>query len=254
MINNPQIAPKLPHEGDAPNHVAVIMDGNGRWAKARGLPRQLGHREGVEAVRRTVRAAIDQGVGYLTIYSFSSENWNRPKTEVDDLMGLIRLFIRSDLASLHEANVKIVVIGERDGIDPDLMKLIDDSCHTTKDNTGLTLVIAFNYGSRGEIAKAARALAYDAAKGDIDPASITTDAITSRLDTNGIPDPDVLIRTSGELRLSNFLLWQLAYTEFVFLDVLWPDFNADHFSKVIEEYLARERRYGGRPKQRQAVP
>lgn len=228
-----------------PRHVAIIMDGNGRWAAERGLPRTWGHRQGVEAVRRTVRAARDRGIGFLTIYSFSSENWSRPLAEVDDLMGLLRRFIKSDLAELHQSNVRIVVIGERDRVDPELMALIDEARELTSQNTAFTLVIAFNYGSRAEITKAARALAQKAARGELDPADIAPEHLSESLDTAGIPDPDLLIRTSGEMRLSNFLLWQTAYTEFVFLDAYWPDFGAELLDEAIKSYHARDRRYGG---------
>jgi undecaprenyl diphosphate synthase len=199
-----------------PRHVAIIMDGNGRWAAERGLPRALGHRSGVEAVRRTVQAAIDLSIPYLTLYSFSSENWSRPQDEIDDLMGLMKRFIRRDLADLHQNNVRVMVIGERENIDPEMRALIDEACELTRDNTSLTLVIAFNYGARSEITRAARRLAEDVAAGKLAPADITSELMSQTLDTGGVPDPDVLIRTSGECRLSNFLLWQCAYTEFVF--------------------------------------
>lgn len=221
------------------------MDGNGRWARQRGLPRTLGHREGVEAVRRTVRAALDLGIPYLTIYSFSSENWSRPRDEIDYLMGLMKRFIRRDLAELHEANVSIRVIGERDRVDPELLALIDEATELTRDNTRLTLVIAFNYGGRNEIVRAAGRLAAEVAAGQLDPAKIDTREFDRALDTGGVPDPDLLIRTSGEMRLSNFLLWQSAYAEFVFLDTYWPDFGQEHLEAAITEYHGRERRYGG---------
>jgi undecaprenyl diphosphate synthase len=228
-----------------PRHVAVIMDGNGRWAEARGLPRFAGHTAGVEAVRRTVRASIELGVQYLTIYSFSTENWSRPETEVTFLMGLMRRFIRSDLAELHKNGVRIRLIGERDRVDPDLLTLMDEAVEITCRNTALTLVIAFNYGGRGEIAKAARKLAMQVAAGKLAPDAITADAICAALDTADIPDPDLLIRTSGEERLSNFLLWQLAYAEFLFLDVLWPDFDKAHLERALQEFRSRDRRFGG---------
>ncbi len=240
-----------------PRHVAIIMDGNGRWAEAQNLPRKMGHREGVEAVRRTVQAAIEQKIPYLTIYSFSSENWSRPQAEINDLLGLMKLFIRRDLTKLHDANVRIIIIGERTGFDAELMKMIEESSIKTRNNTGLTLVIAFNYGSRFEITKAARELAREVKIGTLNPEDITPERLGSRLDTTGIPDPDLLIRTSGEMRLSNFLLWQCAYTEFVFLDVNWPDFNATHLSQAIAQYRARDRRFGGRPAElpsKQALP
>lgn len=227
-----------------PHHVAIIMDGNGRWAEQRGLPRSVGHRTGVEAVRRTVRAAMELGVQYLTIFSFSSENWSRPASEINDLMGLMKRFIRRDLAELHQNGVRITVIGERAGVDPELLGLIDEAVTLTALNTALNLVIAFNYGSRAEIAKAARRLAERAIEGKITPKDITPDALAAALDTCGVPDPDLLIRTSGELRLSNFLLWQSAYTEFVFLDAYWPDFGRELLEKAIDEFRKRDRRFG----------
>ncbi len=228
-----------------PRHVAIIMDGNGRWARERGLPRTLGHRQGVEAVRRTVRAAIDLKISYLTIFSFSSENWKRPLEEIDDLMGLMKRFIRRDLADLHKAGVRIRMIGERQQVDSELMSLIDEAVEVTSNNTVMTLVIAFNYGSRGEIAKAARRLAENVACGALKPEEVTVELIAATLDTADIPDPDLLIRTSGEMRLSNFLLWQTAYTEFVFLDTYWPDFDKAVLVRAIEDFGARERRFGG---------
>ena len=230
---------------DVPRHVAIIMDGNGRWAKERGLPRSIGHRQGVEAVRRTVRAAIEIGISYLTIYSFSSENWSRPADEISDLMGLMKRFIRRDLAELHREGVKVRVIGERQHVDPELMALIDEAVILTKDNTKLTLVIAFNYGARAEIAKAARRIAEAVQAGELAPGDIDAGRIGDMLDTAGIPDPDLLIRTSGEMRLSNFLLWQTAYTEFVFLDTYWPDFDRTVLEGAIAQYQARDRRFGG---------
>jgi len=228
-----------------PRHIAIIMDGNGRWAEQRGLPRSVGHRMGVEAVRRTVRAAIELGVQYLTIYSFSSENWSRPASEIDDLMGLMKRFIRRDLAELHQNGVSIRVIGERSGVDAELLQLIDDAVALTSDNRALNLVIAFNYGSRAEIAKAARRLAEQALAGTLAPQDITPELLNEALDTQGVPDPDLLIRTSGELRLSNFLLWQAAYTEFVFLDAYWPEFGRELLERAVDEYRKRDRRFGG---------
>jgi undecaprenyl diphosphate synthase len=226
-------------------HIAIIMDGNGRWAVARGLPRSVGHRMGVDAVRRAVRAAIELGIPFLTIYSFSSENWSRPASEVMDLMGLMKRYIRRDLAELHQSGVRIRIIGERDRIDHDLVSLIDEAVALTSGNTTLNLTIAFNYGSRTEIAKAARLLAEDVAAGRIAAAEVTADALSAKLDTGGLPDPDLLIRTSGEVRLSNFLLWQAAYTELVFLDVLWPDFTREHMQQAIATFQSRDRRFGG---------
>ena len=228
-----------------PRHVAIIMDGNGRWAAERGLPRAIGHRSGVEAVRRTVRAASELGIAYLTIYSFSSENWSRPADEIDDLMGLMRRFIRRDLAELHQSNVRIRVIGERDRVDRKLMEMIDEAVDLTSQNTGLTLIIAFNYGSRVEITKAARRLAEDVAAGRLAPADITPERLGEALDTQSLPDLDLLIRTSGEMRLSNFLLWQAAYAELVFVDANWPDFGRELLEQAIGEFRSRARRFGG---------
>jgi undecaprenyl diphosphate synthase len=229
----------------APAHVAIIMDGNGRWAAKRMLPRFEGHRRGVEALRRTVRAAGDLGIGYLTVYSFSSENWSRPKSEVDDLMGLLKRFIRNDLADLHASNVRVRVVGERSRLDGEIAGLLAEAEELTYRNTGLTLIVAFNYGSRQEIAGAARRLAEAVAAGRLDPATITPERFAAELDTAGIPDPDLVIRTSGEQRLSNFLLWQAAYAEFVFLPILWPDFDRTALEGAIAEYSARDRRFGG---------
>jgi len=228
------------------------MDGNGRWASRHGLPRSVGHRKGVEAVRRTVRAAIELGIPYLTLYSFSSENWSRPVEEIDDLMGLMKRFIRRDLAELHQAGVRIRVIGERHNVDPELMTLIDEACELTSCNKALTLVIAFNYGARAELAKAARRLAEEVAAGRIKPEAITVEALSGALDTADIPDPDLLVRTSGEMRLSNFLLWQVAYTEFVFIDACWPEFGRELLEEAIARFRARDRRFGGRPKRSMA--
>jgi undecaprenyl diphosphate synthase len=229
----------------APVHVGIIMDGNGRWAKARGLPRIEGHRRGVEAVRRAVRSAIDLGLRYLTIYSFSAENWSRPAEEVSDLMSLLKRFIRNDLAELHQHNVRVRVIGVRRNLSSDVSALLNEAEELTRGNDGLTLVVAFNYGGRQEIAEAARRLALDAAAGRIDPATIDVATLGARLDTAGIPDPDLVIRTSGEQRLSNFLLWQAAYAELVFLPIYWPDFDHAAFEAALAEYAARERRFGG---------
>ena len=229
----------------AVRHIAIIMDGNGRWAAERGLPRVEGHRQGVESVRRTVDAALDLGITHLTLFSFSSENWTRPKQEINDLFGLLRRFIRRDLADLHKNGVKIRVIGTRAGLAPDLLRLIDDAVELTKNNTALNLIVAFNYGARDEIARAARRVAEAAADGSLAPSEVTEDRFASYLDTADLPDPDLLIRTSGELRLSNFLLWQLAYAEFVFIDTYWPDFNREHLEAAIDEFHRRNRRFGG---------
>jgi undecaprenyl diphosphate synthase len=229
-----------------PAHVAIIMDGNGRWAKQRGLPRLAGHKAGVDALRKTVRAADELGVQWLTVYAFSSENWSRPQAEVSDLMGLLKIFIRRDLAELHKNGVRVLIIGERDGLQPDIRKLLEEAEALTAANTALNLVIAFNYGARDEIVRAARKIAEGAAKGLIDPATFDADQFGRYLDTADMPDPDLVIRTSGELRLSNFLLWQAAYSELVFLPCYWPDFNRDHFAAAIRSFGARDRRFGGR--------
>jgi len=232
-------------EAGVPAHVAIIMDGNGRWAQKRHLPRAEGHRRGVEALRRAVRAAAARGVRYLTIYSFSSENWRRPASEIADLMNLLKLFVRRDLSELHRANIRVRILGERTDLKPDIAALLDETESVTRDNTGLTLIVAFNYGSRQEIVRAARRLAEDVATGRIAPDAIDADAFAARLDLAGVPDPDLIIRTSGEQRLSNFLLWQAAYAELVFLPVLWPDFDEATFDEALAEFARRERRYGG---------
>jgi undecaprenyl diphosphate synthase len=230
---------------DVPRHVAIIMDGNGRWAAARGLPRVEGHRRGVEALRKTVRAAGEMGIRCLTIFSFSSENWQRPASEVRDLMGLLRRFIRNDLAELHASNVRVRVIGARADLDPDIRRLLEEAEELTRGNDGLVLLVAFNYGARDEIARAARSIAQDVATGTLTPEDVTEELIGARLDASDIADPDLIIRTSGEQRLSNFLLWQAAYSELVFLPVYWPDFDRAVLEQAIEEYRRRERRFGG---------
>jgi len=229
----------------APRHVAIIMDGNGRWAAARGLPRVEGHRRGVEALRKTVRAARDLGISYLTIFSFSSENWSRPPSEIKDLLGLLRRFIRNDLADLHKSNVRVRIIGERDDLDRDIRLLLQEAEDLTRNNDGLMLVVAFNYGARQEIARAARRLALEVAAGRLPADAITPDLLTRQLDAPDVPDPDVIVRTSGEQRLSNFLLWQAAYSELVFLPINWPDFDRSALEAAIAEYRRRERRFGG---------
>jgi undecaprenyl diphosphate synthase len=229
----------------APRHVAIIMDGNGRWAAARGLPRVEGHRRGVEALRRTIRAAADIGISIVTIFSFSAENWSRPATEVVELMGLLRRFIRNDLAELHKSNVRVRIIGERQALDPDIGRLLTEAEELTKSNDGLTLVVAFNYGARQEITRAARRIAEQVAEGKLAPADITDETIGGFLDAPDLPDPDLIIRTSGEQRLSNFLLWQSAYSELVFLPTYWPDFDRATLEAAISEYQQRERRFGG---------
>ena len=228
-----------------PAHVAIIMDGNGRWAKSRGLPRAAGHKAGVEALRRTVREVGDLGIAWLTVYAFSSENWSRPKSEVSDLMGLLKLFIRRDLAELHQSGVRVRIIGEREGLQPDIRALLDEAEALTRDNVRMNLVIAFNYGGRDEIARAARRIAVEAAAGRLDPAAITPESFAAFLDTVDIPDPDLIIRTAGEMRLSNFLLWQAAYAEFVFQPCYWPDYARHHLVEAVDAFRARERRFGG---------
>lgn len=238
-----------PHEKSStvriPRHVGIIMDGNGRWATARTLPRFEGHRRGVEAVRRAVRTAGDLGISYLTLYSFSSENWSRPPQEVADLMGLLKRFIRNDLADLHRSNVRVRVIGSRSELAADLCTLLIEAEDLTRDNTGLTLVIAFNYGSRQEIADATRRIAARVLAGELPLEAINADLLGAHLYTSDIPDPDLIIRTSGEQRLSNFLMWQSAYSEFVFLPMHWPEFDRAAFEMALAEYASRERRFGG---------
>jgi undecaprenyl diphosphate synthase len=228
-----------------PRHVAIIMDGNGRWAARRGLPRSAGHKAGVDALRRAVRAAADLGIEYLTIYSFSSENWSRPVVEVSFLLDLLRRFIRQDVAELHHSGVKIKIVGSRDDLEPGMVSLLDDAERLTQENSKLNLVVAFNYGSRQEISRAISAIARKLESGEISRADISPEMISRNLDTAGIPDPDLLIRTGGEQRISNFLLWQCAYTEFVFVDEFWPDFSKEIFVRALDEFRLRDRRFGG---------
>jgi undecaprenyl diphosphate synthase len=227
-----------------PRHVAIIMDGNGRWAAQRGLPRLEGHRRGVEAVRATVRATIECGIPYLTLYSFSSENWSRPQEEVGELMGLLKFFIRNDLAVLHSNGVRVKIIGTRDGLPADICGLLTEAENLTQANTKLTLIVAFNYGSRNEIVRAVQAIASKVAEGHIDTRLVDEQMIARHLDTKDVPDPDLIIRTSGEQRLSNFLLWQAAYAEFVFLPLYWPDFDKKALEQALREYTQRDRRFG----------
>ncbi len=228
-----------------PRHIAIIMDGNGRWAAARGLPRVEGHRRGVEAVRRTVRAAADIGIQYLTIFSFSAENWTRPASEISELMGLLRRFIRNDLADLHRSGVRVRVIGEREGLAPDIARLLIEAEELTKENDRLILVVAFNYGARQEIVRAAKRLAKEVAAGTLQADEVDIERLSQAFDAPEIPDPDLIIRTSGEQRLSNFLLWQSAYSELVFVPTYWPDFDRAALETAIREYQQRERRFGG---------
>lgn len=233
--------------GDAspPAHIAIIMDGNRRWADSRGLPRVAGHKAGAEAVRRTVEAAAKLGVSYLTLFGFSSENWSRTKGEIGDLMGLLRLYLKSEIGALKKNGVRLRVIGDLYRFDQDIVDLINFAETETDTNSRITLVLALSYGGRQEIVCAARELALRVKKGALDPEDIDEAAFESHLQTVGLPDPDLLIRTSGEERISNFLLWQLAYTEFVFTDVLWPDFGDEELTGAISEFVRRERRYGG---------
>jgi undecaprenyl diphosphate synthase len=245
MAAETKLAPDEGELADCPRHVAIIMDGNGRWAAARGLPRSEGHRRGVEALRRVVRGAGELGVRYLTIFSFSSENWSRPAQEIGDLFGLLRRFIRNDLAELHRDGVRVRIIGERQGLEPDIIALLTEAEDLTRNNTRMNLIVAFNYGSRQEIARAAQRLAIEVAEGKRGASEVTAEAIDANLDTAGIPEPDLIIRTSGEQRLSNFLMWQAAYSELVFVSVHWPDFDKAALKAAIDEYSRRERRFGG---------
>ncbi|HWV01327.1 MAG TPA: isoprenyl transferase [Devosia sp.] len=228
-----------------PAHIGVIMDGNGRWAKARGKPRTEGHIAGVKALRATVENCINYGVGYLTVFSFSSENWTRPKDEISFIFGLLRRFVASDLEKLHRNNVRVKIIGSREGLDDGLRRLIAEVEATTAMNTGLKLQVAFNYGGKAEITEAVRRIGSLVATGRLKPEDITEDTIGRALYTAGMPDPDIIIRTSGEQRVSNFLLWQSAYSELVFVEDNWPDFDEAAFVRVLEDYSGRERRYGG---------
>jgi undecaprenyl diphosphate synthase len=230
-----------------PAHVAIIMDGNGRWAASRGLPRAAGHRAGAQAVRRTIEEALRSGVGWLTLYAFSSENWRRPAGEVMELTGLLRHYLKSEIAELAGNGVRLRVIGEHQRFESDIQAALRDAEQITMDNTRLNLTIALSYGGRAEIVAAARRAAELARAGRLDPASLDETTFTGLLFTAEMPDPDLIVRTSGERRLSNFMLWQAAYAELVFLDVLWPDFGASHFAEALAEYARRERRFGARP-------
>ncbi len=227
-----------------PAHVAVIMDGNGRWAQARGLPRTMGHREGAEALRRCVKAARALKIGHLTMFGFSSENWKRPAEEVGDLMGLLRLYLRREIDEINRNGVRLRVIGDRDKLPSDIIGMIEEAEGLTKANVALGLTIALSYGGRAEIVAAARALANSVKRGELDLAALDEARFERHLFTAGTPDPDLVIRTSGEKRISNFLLWQCAYSEFVFMDKLWPDFGADDLEAAVAEYRGRRRRYG----------
>jgi len=236
----------LPGDSRVPRHVAIIMDGNGRWAKQRGLPRVAGHKAGAEAVRRAMQSAVDHGVEVLTLYAFSSENWRRSAEEIADLTGLMRFYLERELVTLDKEGVRLKLIGDYSAFGPDLVSRLERAVEHTANNERLTLVVALNYGSRSEIAAAARALAVKAAARDIDAGSIDEAAVERELQTHGLPELDLLIRTSGEVRLSNFLLWQAAYAELLFLETLWPDFDEQAFAAALEHFAARERRFGGR--------
>ena len=234
-------------QSSVPEHVAIIMDGNGRWAQAKGLPRAVGHERGVEALREIVDVAGQLGVKYLTVFSFSTENWRRPAQEVNALFGLLRAYVKRDLNRLTREGVRVRVIGQRDGLPEDISALIGKAEAQTEANTRAHLTIAFNYGGQEEIVRAAQALAAEVAAGHLQPSEITAERFEGALDTAGLPDPDLLIRTSGEHRISNFLLWQIAYSELAIVDTLWPDFDAAAFKQVLTDYAGRERRFGGLP-------
>ena len=227
-----------------PIHVAIIMDGNGRWAKSHNLPKSAGHKRGAGSIKTAIKSAIQANVRYLTLYGFSSENWNRPGSEVNALMGLLRFYLKSEIPNLHKEGVCFCVIGDRNRLEQDIVKLIEEAEKKTASNTRLHLIVALSYGGRAEITEAARKLALQVKAGKLDPDDIDEHLFQDCLYTSEIPDPDLLIRTSGEQRLSNFLLWQLAYAELCFLDTLWPDFNEDDFDNAIEVFHGRERRYG----------
>lgn len=227
-----------------PHHIAIIMDGNGRWAKSRGLPRTAGHKKGAEALRTILTACRDHDVRCLTVYAFSSENWKRPANEILDLMQLLRLYLQHEIKELHAHDTKLQFIGDRTQLDADIQRIIEEAESLTCNNTSFTLTVALSYGSRQELVRAVRKLASKAAKGELDPQNLTEDDISRELDTSQLPEPDLLIRTGGEQRLSNFLLWQSAYTELYFTPTLWPDFGNKEFGEALEAFAARERRYG----------
>ena len=232
-------------KGNLPAHVAVIMDGNGRWARRRGLPRTAGHRAGVKTVKRIVTAAGEVGIKYLTLYTFSEENWTRPKSEISAIMRLLYETTKNELRDLLAKNVKLIATGRIEALSPRRREALQDAILQTRDNTGIVLNLALSYSGRTEILDACRALARLAQEGKLDPSRLTESDLRSHLYTNGLPDPDLLIRTSGEMRLSNFLLWQTAYTELYVTDVLWPDFSEEDFFRAVWEYQSRERRFGG---------
>jgi undecaprenyl diphosphate synthase len=247
-MSSPGPTPRFParsFERSESLHVAIIMDGNGRWAKARGLPRSYGHREGVQALKRTVEAAPDCGIDCLTVFGFSTENWRRPAQEINDLMGLLKSYVKSDLERLVREGVHVRVLGGREGLDPEILEMIERVERRTAKNGRFLLQVAFNYGAKADIVEAAKAIARDARAGLIDPEAITEEVFEFRLATGGNPPPDLIIRTSGEQRLSNFLLWEAAYAEFVFQDLFWPDYGPEPLKAAVAEYHKRNRRYGG---------
>lgn len=232
-------------EGEAPLHVAIIMDGNGRWARRRGLPRTLGHREGVKALKRTVESAADCGVGVLTVFGFSTENWRRPPAEVSELMNLLKSYVESDLERLAREGVRVRVLGRRTGLKPDILEIIERAERRTEGNDRFQLQVAFNYGGRADIVDAARRLAEKVAAGEARASDLDEAMFERELSTAAAPPPDLIVRTSGEHRISNFLLWESAYAELVFQEVLWPDYGPEHLKAAIAEFRSRERRYGG---------
>ncbi|MBY0462297.1 MAG: isoprenyl transferase [Alphaproteobacteria bacterium] len=236
--------PETVLSSNLPTHIAIIMDGNGRWAKSRNLPTIAGHKAGAEMARKITECASKMGIKYLTLYTFSSENWLREKSWIDDFMGLLRWYLRNEFKALMSNGVRIQVIGDRTLFAKDIQELIAETEENTKNNTAITVVLALSYGSRDEIARTFKKLAHKVRAGDLEPSEITVETISKNLDTADFPDPDLLIRTSGEKRISNFLLWQMAYTEFVFVPNLWPDFSEEGFEKAIYEYQQRGRRYG----------
>ena len=247
-VRSARQAPESPGGGSPgiPRHVAIIMDGNGRWAKARGLPRAAGHRQGAEAARKVLRAAGEAGVECLTLYAFSSENWRRPQDEINDLMGLLRFYITRELDALHREGIRLKILGDHNAFQPDVAKLVDQAVERTAGNQRMILAIALNYGSRSELVEAARGIAARVEAGEIGSADVDEAMVETSLDTAGLPPLDLLIRTSGEQRLSNFLLWQAAYAELLFVDTLWPDFDGDSLRAALADYAGRERRFGGR--------
>lgn len=248
LVKDEHNADNKSEEGRVPlQHVAIIMDGNGRWAKSRHLPKFAGHKKGADAVRGVVEACCDMNIKYLTLYAFSSENWNRPPEEVSDLMGLLKIYLTKEIDELHKKNIRISFIGSRDRLSDNIISLIDMAEEKTKNNDKLRLTLALNYGGQEEIVNATRKIAAQVKNGELDVANIDEKLFAEHLYTGGIPEPDLIIRTSGEQRLSNFMLWQAAYAEFVFQDVFWPDFTQEQLCKAIDEYHKRDRRYGARP-------